>query len=220
MSGCARRATTTSRSQHGGIISRLLSTVVLIALIFVLYLARHPLLRLAGNWWIVANPPQHADAIVVLGDDNYDGDRATRAAELFQAGWAPQVVASGRLLRPYSGVAELIARDLQSKGVPAAAIVTFAHHADSTRTEAEALRGLVAQRHWHSILLVTSSYHTRRSRYIFGKVFPASVSVLLEPARDSDYDPNDWWESREGLTLFLNESVGYPFAMWELRQGQ
>jgi uncharacterized SAM-binding protein YcdF (DUF218 family) len=122
------------------------------------------------------------------------------------------------LLRPYSGVAELIAHDLQAKGVPAAAIVSFPQHADSTRTEAEALRELVAQHQWHRILLVTSTYHTRRSRYIFRKVFPGDVSVLLEPARDSDYDPNAWWESRIGLKLFLNEAVGYPFAMWELRQ--
>ena len=147
-----------------------------------LYLARHPLLRLAGGWWVVSDPLQHADAIVVLGDDNFSGDRAARAAELFQAGWAPQVVASGRMLRPYAGVADLIARDLQAKGVPAAAIVTFAHHADSTRSEAEALRGLVAQRHWHRILVVTSNYHTRRARYIFRKVFPSDVSISVSPA--------------------------------------
>ena len=206
-----------TRAQRGGIISRLLSLIFLAALIFVLYLARHPLLRLAGGWWVVSDPLQHADVIVVLGDDDYAGDRAAHAAELFQAGWAPQVVASGRMLRPYAGVADLIARDLQAKGVPAAAVVTFAHHADSTRSEAEALRDLVAQRHWHRILLVTSNYHTRRARYIFRKVFPSDVPIMVSSAPDSGYDPNSWWRNRSGLKAFFSESVSYCYAMWELR---
>jgi uncharacterized SAM-binding protein YcdF (DUF218 family) len=203
--------------QRGGIISRLLFLIFLAVLFFLLYLARHPLLRLAGGWWVVSDPLQHADAMVVLGDDNFSGDRAARAAELFEAGWAPQVVASGRMLRPYSGVAELIQRDLESRGVPAAAIIRFDQHAENTRGEAEALRELAAQRHWHRILVVTSNYHTRRARYIFRKIFPSDVPVLVESARDSDFDPDRWWETRSGLKLFFNESVGYCYAMWELR---
>ena len=197
-----------TRAERGGIISRLLSLIFLAALFFMLYLARQPLLRLAGGWWVVSDPLQHADAIVVLGDDNFAGDRAAHAAELFQAGWAPQVVASGRMLRPYAGVADLIARDLQAKGVPAAAVVTFAHHADSTRSEAEALRDLVAQRHWHRILLVTSNYHTRRARYIFRKVFPSDVSISVSSAPDSGYDPDSWWRNRSGLKIFLYRKCG------------
>jgi len=206
--------------QRGGIISRLLFLMFLAAFAFVIYLARHPLLRVAGNWWIVSDPLQHADAIIVIGDDNYPADRATHAAELYESGWAPVVVASGRWLRSYSGFAEIIAHDIQSKGVPAGAVVPFAHRAANTREEAEALTGLVAQRHWHKIILVTSSYHTRRARYIFRKVFPADVTVLASPAPDSDYDPSRWWESRLGVKIFFEESVGYPVAMWELRNRQ
>jgi uncharacterized SAM-binding protein YcdF (DUF218 family) len=209
-----------THAERGGIISRLLSLIFLVALFFIFYLARQPLLRLAGGWWVVSDPLQHADAIVVLGDDDFAGDRAAHAAELFQAGWAPQVVASGRMMRPYAGVADLIARDLQAKGVPAAAVVTFAHHADSTRSEAEALRDLVGQRHWHKILLVTSNYHTRRARYIFRKVFPSDVSISVSSASDSGYDPDSWWRNRSGLKIFFSESVGYCYAMWELRGAQ
>jgi uncharacterized SAM-binding protein YcdF (DUF218 family) len=203
--------------QRGGIISSLLFLIFLAALFFLLYLVRHPLLRLAGGWWVVSDPLQHADAMIILGDDNFSGDRAARAAELYQAGWAPQVVASGRMLRPYAGVAALIQHDLEGRGVPAAAIITFDQHAENTRSEAEALRELVAQRHWHRVLVVTSNYHTRRARYIFGKIFPSDVSVLIESARDSDFDPDRWWETRSGVKLFFNESVGYCYAMWELR---
>jgi uncharacterized SAM-binding protein YcdF (DUF218 family) len=205
-------------AQRGGIIFRLMSLLLLAGILFLLFLARDPLLRLAGNWWIVQDPIEHADAIVVLGDDNYGGERAARAAELFRAGWAPQVVASGRMMRTYAGVAELIQHDLQSDGVPTAAVIRFDQHADSTRTEAEALRGLAAQRHWRRILVVTSNYHTRRARYIFRKVFPSDVSIEVASAPDSEYNPDRWWHTRSGLKIFFTESVGYVFAMWELRK--
>ena len=64
------------------------------------YLARHPILRFAAESWVIDEPAAHADAIVVLGDDNFYADRATHAAELFRQGVAPVVVASGRRLRP------------------------------------------------------------------------------------------------------------------------
>ncbi len=93
----------------------------------VLYLARHPLLRLAGSFWIVDEEPQNSDAIVILGDDNLNADRAARAAELFKSGLAPRVIASGRFLRPYASIAELEQHDLTDRGVPPAAVVRLTH---------------------------------------------------------------------------------------------
>jgi uncharacterized SAM-binding protein YcdF (DUF218 family) len=209
-----------SCGQRGGILLRFMGLLVFAAFLCLLYLARHPLLRLAGNWWVVEDPLAHADAIVVLGDDNFVGDRASRAAELFQAGWAPQVVASGRMLRPHTGMAEIIERDLKSRGVPAVAIVRFEHQAANTIQEAQALRDLALQRHWHSVLVVTSNYHTRRAHYTFRKVFPSGITVSMASAEDSEYLPNTWWLSRAGLKHFFTESVAYPLAMWELRRVQ
>ena len=174
-------------------------------------------MRLAGNFWVVQDPLAHADAILMLSDDNYGGDRASRAAELYRSGWAPVVVASGRMLRPYAGISELMDRDLQNRGVPAGNVLRFPHNAANTREEAEALRGLVAQKGWHRVLLVTSNYHTRRASYIFHKVFPANVIVDAVAARDLEFDPDSWWESRQGTKLFFLETVGYCMAMWELR---
>jgi len=78
----------------------------------VIYLARHPLLRLAGSFWVVDDEPAKSDVIVILGDDNFSADRARRAAELFKLGFAPRVIASGRFLRPYASIAELEQHDL------------------------------------------------------------------------------------------------------------
>jgi uncharacterized SAM-binding protein YcdF (DUF218 family) len=205
-----------SGTQRGGIFFRLLVLLLLVLFAAAVYVVRHPLLRLAGGWLEVGDRAERADAILVLGDDNFAGDRAARAAELFRDGMAPQVVASGRLLRPYAGIAELMQRDLEARGVPPSALVRFPQRAANTREEAQALRDLVRSRGWRRVLVVTSNYHTRRARYIFRKVFPEQVGVLVISARDSDYDPDHWWESRQGRKLFFLETVGYATAVWEL----
>src|SRR3984957_6202279 len=133
-------------SERGGILFRLLFLIAFAVLVFLVYLARHPLMRMAGNFWVIDEGPVAADAIVILGDDNYQADRATRAAELIKAGWAPRVIASGRYLRPYASIAELEEHDLVDRGVPQTAVVRFAHRAENTRDEAMAISQLISSR--------------------------------------------------------------------------
>jgi uncharacterized SAM-binding protein YcdF (DUF218 family) len=203
--------------QRGGIISRLLALLMLCGFAGMIYLARHPLLRAAAGFCIVQDRIEPADVIIVIGDDDFAANRATEAAALFRAGWAPQVVASGRMLRPYLSLADIMARDLESGGIPASAIVRFSHRADNTLEEAEGLRVLIAQKGWRRILLVTSNYHTRRARYIFRKVLPGIVSLEVAGASGSGFEPATWWESRQGRKTFFLEIVGYLVAVWELR---
>ncbi len=204
-------------SERGGIIFRFIFLLCFLCFLFVLYVLRHPLLRMAGSFWIVDDPPAASDAIVLLGDDNYNADRATHAAELFKAGWAPRIVASGRYLRPYATIAELEEHDLESRGVPKNAIVRCEHRSDDTRTEAGALAATLAQHNWKRILLVTSNYHTRRAKYIAARTFPRGTVLRVEAAPDSEYDPDHWWETRRGVKIFFHEFVGIFVALWEMR---
>jgi uncharacterized SAM-binding protein YcdF (DUF218 family) len=208
------------RGQRGGIIFRLLALLMLVLLCSLVYMARQPLLRLAGNWWKVEDRQEKSDAILMLGDDNFAGDRATRAAELYHEGMAPVVVASGRMLRSYAGISELEERDLESRGVPSTAIVRLPQRAENTREEAATLRDFVTGHRWKRVLLVTSNYHTRRAAYIFRKIFPPDVSVLVVAARDFEFDPDHWWETRQGRKLFFLEAAGYATAVWEQWQGE
>ncbi len=203
--------------ERGGIFLRLLFLVVCLGFLAFLFAVRRPMLRLAGQLWLVYEPEVKTDVIILLGDDNYQGDRAFHAAGLYRAGIAPLVVASGRMLRPYAGMDVMMGRDLESHGVPAASIVKFAYRGPSTRQEAEALVNLVARRGWKSVLVVTSDYDARRARFIFGRVFPAAVSVHVSGARDSDFDASRWWETGQGQRIFLSELLGYVIAVWELR---
>jgi uncharacterized SAM-binding protein YcdF (DUF218 family) len=204
-------------AQGGGIFFRLLFYLCFLLFLFAIYLVRHPLLRLAGGFWVVDDGPAPSDVIVVLGDDNYSGDRAARASALFKAGWAPRVVASGRGLRSYASVAELEQHDLAADGVPQDAIVRFDHRAQDTREEAVALRQLVSQRGWKRILLVTSNYHTRRSRYILARTLPSGTVLRVVPAADAEYDPEKWWYTRRGVVIFSHELLDMVVALWEMR---
>jgi uncharacterized SAM-binding protein YcdF (DUF218 family) len=203
--------------ERGGIISTLIGLLFLVVLCAAVYLARRPLLRFAGESWIVDETLDHADAIIVLSDDNFYADRVTRAAELMRDGKASLVVASGRRLRPYAGIAELMQHDLIERGVAKEKILVFPHDADSTRSEAEALANLVTEKKWTTVLLVTSNYHTRRARYVFRKIFPGNVQLAVASARDGDFDPQQWWEKRKSLKYFTQEFFGMMVALWELR---
>jgi uncharacterized SAM-binding protein YcdF (DUF218 family) len=203
--------------ERGGIFFRLIFLLFLACFICAIYLVRHPLMRLAGNFWVVDDGPAASDAIVILGDDNYEGDRANRAAEVLRQGWAPRIIASGRYLRPYASIAELEQRDLLERGVPASAIVLLQHRAENTREEGEAIGQFISARGWKRILVVTSNYHTRRARYILARVLPAGTVLRVLSAPDVEYDPDGWWRTRQGTKLFFRESAGMAVAMWELR---
>ncbi len=191
MKSLARRRSL--QSESGGIISSLLSLIFIVVLCAVLYLARGPILRVIGESWVVEDPLEKSDAIVVLSDDNFYADRAAHAADLYRHGWAPLV--------------------------PKDKILTVAHNAENTREEAQILLQQAIEHKWHSVIVVTSNYHTRRARYIFLKVFPQQIGVTVSGANDGSFDPEHWWQSRQGLKELTREWGGMLVAMWELRGG-
>lgn len=203
--------------QRGGIISKLISLISFILFLALLYLLRHPILRTMGDFWVVNDPPSQADAIVILADDNFTGDRAAKAAELYRDHEAPVIVVSGHMLRPYFGVGDLIQRDLQGHGVSGSAVTIMPHTAEDTLQEAQILRRLVVQKGWSRLIVVTSNYHTRRARYIWRRTMPSGVNFWMAAAPDHDYDPDHWWETRAGVKTYFHEFVGMFVAMWELR---
>lgn len=209
--------TLSRRKQRGGAIATLVSLLFLVALFATIYLARHPIMRFAAESWIVNEPAAKADAIVILGDDNFYADRATHAAELFRQGTAPVVVASGRRLRPSASITDLMEHDLIERGVPKESIVRLPNDADGTRDEASAITRFATERRYKKLILVTSNSHTRRARYIFQRIAPPDMEISVASARDGDFDPERWWEKRKSTKDFLGEMAGMLEAMWELR---
>ena len=204
-------------NEHGGIFFRLLFLLFFFGFLALVYVARHPLMRLGGQFWVVDEPAAPSDVLIVLGDDNYAADRAFHAAELYREGIAPLVVASGRMLRQNVSIADVMEHDLESFGVPSTSIVKLPHRGENTRDEAFEAARLIRTRGWKRVLVVTSNYHARRARFIYGRVLPSTVRLRVSGARDSQFDPSHWWETRQGQKLFMTELAGYLVAWWELR---
>jgi uncharacterized SAM-binding protein YcdF (DUF218 family) len=213
---CALGGNSPRARQRGGIIAKLVTLMVALILVGLLYLVRAPVLRLAGGFWVKSDPPTNCDVIVVLSDDDFTADRATRAADLYHDGWAPRIVGSGVWLRPYISVADLMQRDLEARGVPREAIIPFAHRASDTLQELKDIRDFAGQHGWRRVMIVTSNYHTRRTRYLCDHLFPPDVHVLVVAAPDHNYDPDSWWKTRMGLKTFFHEFVGIIVAFWEV----
>jgi uncharacterized SAM-binding protein YcdF (DUF218 family) len=202
--------------EHGGLIVRLMGLVMLAVVVLTLFFFRFSLMRAAGEWLVVGDALQPSNAIIVLSGDDVDGDRAARAAQLYKGGWAPAVVASGAEIRTYLSEAEVEMRDLTADGVPAKAIIPLRQQALYTLEESRDLLRLCQTEHWTRVIVVTSNFHTRRARYIFRHVFPPSIEVRVTPSADVSFDPDHWWQTRQGTKTFARETAALCVAFWEM----
>ncbi len=155
-----------------------------------------------GRFLVDSEPPQQADLILVLGGDFW-GPRALTGAELARQRYAPVALFSGPPYRDRPE-GELAVDSLVSKGYPRELFRVFAHHASSTIAEANALRGELARRHVRRVLLVTSSYHSRRAAIVF-TLFCPGVRFISIPATDSHYHAGEWWNDESSRQLFFSE---------------
>lgn len=182
------------------------------------------LLSIAGGAWFLYyggrflqhdDPLQRADAILMLGGAR--AERCLEAYELYKAGYAPVIVLSpGRLEQ-----AEVLLRDrgvrlppevdlqrdvLRQLGVPIDRTLTLPVSVDNTAQEAEVLHDLTRARGWRRVIVVTSKYHTRRSRFGFRREFAGSGTEII--VRSSRFDPSDpahWWRARADVRYVLEE---------------
>ncbi len=149
-------------------------------------------------------PAHKADAIVLLGGDRY-GERITKAAQLEKAGFAPVVYVSGPpRLMGWESMDEI--QFAEKEGYPASFFeeVHLPDDAESTRTEAQFIGKFLASKGVHSILLVTSNFHTRRAAKLWRQVNP-QLQVMVIGAPDPYFTANGWWKTRAGQKTFLFE---------------
>jgi uncharacterized SAM-binding protein YcdF (DUF218 family) len=138
----------------------------------------------------VSKPLQNADAIVLLAG-SYE-ERAPAAADIFLSGNAKCIIlANDGVRRGWSSEyqrnlfsIERSEEALVKRGVPRQSIIRLPFLKSGTIYDALAVRDYVVRYSIHSILLVTSDYHTRRTLWTFQKIFQQlSVTVGIEPVR-------------------------------------
>jgi uncharacterized SAM-binding protein YcdF (DUF218 family) len=166
---------------------------------------RAPLLRAIGGFLIVRDPPQPADAIVVLAGSL--PDRILEAVDLYQAQLAPRIIltrepelpglsvlrARGATLAEHHEQNQRIAEQL---GVPAQAITVLPAATASTFAEAQALIAYLRTQGIASILVVTSNAHARRARLTFRHLAGDTVRISVCPSRYDPFKADTWWQQR------------------------
>ncbi len=185
----------------------LLAAAALIALVATL--------PFAGRLLVVSEPLEKSDAIVVLSGSV--ADRWLEAADLYLEGYAPRILLSpGRIDR-----AEEIARErgvrlmsgaevqryaLEQLKIPGEAISVMPRSVDNTADEAAVTRGIAARNGWTRLIVVTSKYHTRRTRFAFCREFRGTpVTIRVRASRYDEAAPENWWRGRGDIRDVLNE---------------
>ena len=178
--------------------------VLLLALAAALYGSRSWWLRGLGEFLVQAEEPRQADVAVVLAGDG-NGYRLLRAVELVRQGYAKQVFIDGPYAAYGNNEAELAVNWAVRQGIPREILVPLPMKARSTVVEAESLNRELEKRGVAKALIVTSNFHTRRTRAVFRRLGNPSIQYTVVAAPDEDFSPEDWWHSRDAKKVLLLE---------------
>ncbi len=171
-----------------------------------LYGGRHVWLREMGEFLVKADPPQPADIVVVLAGDGY-GHRIMKGVELAQQGYVKLVLVDGPVGAYDFNEADLAIQFATRRGAPKELLVPFPMKARSTMAEAQIVDRELRRRQVHKALIVTSTYHTRRTRSVFRRYGSPGIQYVVVAAPDQDFEPQGWWLSRDAEKLVFLEYV-------------
>lgn len=117
---------------------------------------------------------QRADAIVVLGGNPYE--RFEYGLQLAERGLAQQVVLSNSV-----GVTDSRMRELCARSIAGVEVTCFLPEPWTTRGEAQEVRRLAAARGWDDIIVVTTTAHLERARFILERCYDARMQMTDFP---------------------------------------
>jgi uncharacterized SAM-binding protein YcdF (DUF218 family) len=185
-------------------------------------------LPFAGRYLVINDPLTKSDAIVVLAGARVE--RWLEAVDLYKEGWAPRIVLSpGRpetaevLLREmgvrFPAETDLTRDALVQLGVPEGAISVLPGPVDNTAHEAAALHSTISGHAPCRMIVVTSKYHTRRTRFAFAREFNGTpIEIIVRGTRYDQPRPERWWTTRSDfrfVTSELQKLLAYRFGLGE-----
>ena len=154
------------------------------------------------------------DCIIVLGSIKAAKYRVPVAAEAFFAGRSKKIMLCGGKSRDFSGKSMTEAENMYEKalelGIPETSIIV---EKSSQNTIENILCSLLELQRsmWlnkvKSVLLVTTTYHMRRSLQIAKYLFPSHISVYPCPADDTTTKRNNWMNTPEGIDRVKAEAL-------------
>ena len=170
-------------------------------------------LWVSGLFWFtsqipdrVADPASETDAIVVLTGGSL---RVQSGLALLAAGKAKKLFVSG--VYRSTDVAALLHTSRQAPERLACCIV-LGHAADNTLGNALETAAWMRREGFHSLRLVTGSYHIPRSLLEFSRAMP-DVTIIANPVFPENVKQDRWWAWPGTASLIIGEYDKYLMAL-------
>jgi uncharacterized SAM-binding protein YcdF (DUF218 family) len=178
---------------------------ICVALPAVLAFVLHPTLLTSLALQFRVDNPAPSDALVLLlGGER---DRPEKTAELFRNGMSSLVLIGSDADLALNRAA------LIEDGVPPRAIVSLGPTI-GTREEAWRVREYIkAHPHVRRITVVTTAFHTLRSRWIFRRALTTTgVDVRVAASDDRRFDETNWYISPDGVQAYSQEVLKMAYS--------
>jgi hypothetical protein len=186
-------------------VRRLWLGIATVGLILVLFLT-------TCGGFLVIDKPEHADVIMALAGETER--RPERAVELLSQGFATRVILNvPKDARIYSRTELQLAHEYILTLPQKCAIDICPIEGLSTNAEAHDAAKCLQGWPVHSVLLVTSDFHTRRALSTFSHDLPQyrfSIAAAYDPVQ---FGPH-WWKHRQWAKQNLGE--WFRLAWWEV----
>jgi uncharacterized SAM-binding protein YcdF (DUF218 family) len=168
-----------------------------------------------GKYLLHEDPLRHADAIFVLGGSRFE--RPLEAVDLYKAGYARFILLSAGLQDAADDIVRArgvpLPRDIDvvinavvQLGIRREDVAASTEPLDNTAAEADHLRAVALQRGWHTVIVVTSRYHTRRAGFAVRRALKGTgIDVIVRASRYDQFDPAHWWRTRPDIRYMISE---------------
>lgn len=145
---------------------------------------------------LVVNQPQRSDVILLLAGD-VDDTRHWKGIELLRTGYAHRMLVDARAdAISYGRTPVELTEDFIRRSAGGLAVHVCPTRGTSTLQELQSAAACLQPVAPHSILLVTSDYHTRRALSVARKAYPG-YSWSVAAANNGLLSAPRWWTDRE-----------------------
>lgn len=161
-----------------------------------------------GTYLEVRDDVAPADVLVVLAGNA--PERMRHALQLYREGYAPQLLVSNERVSTHGMETTWLAlyrAGLSAAELPAEALIVLDDPIpESTLDEARRAAELLRERGLSSAILVTDTFHSRRSAMMFGAEFRRQgLRVVSSPADEGRLELDRWWEHPETALVVAEE---------------
>ena len=160
-----------------------------------------------GKFLVESDKLEKADAIAVFSGDS--GARTERAVELLKDGYADYLILSGGKVYDDVTMAELMKKHAIKLGVDESKKL-IDNEASTTNENAEFTTNIIEENNFKSVIVVTSDYHTRRSKLAMEKALENTlidgeeVMVRVTPSKEEKFTTK-WWTSGNSVLMVISE---------------